>query len=344
MQLENVKQLALKIASKRLSRRSAKDYANAFAMLDDSDLTPQEYSESCAQHSAPISKSRYYVLKGAYQHGLASRIAMNFEEIQTLSRHDQTAADDQVAHLKEIVRRDCEKLAEQKADYSRTRYRNNLDAAHEVPFDPKPRKGKRQHLGRLNRAYPDWQERIYTAIAKQHRPLVATLAVTGCRPDEFSKGVQFRIAEGLLISTINGSKTGSGYGQKVRTMEIEPSTPMEKVLFSIVEQAGGTVELWPTASQRAIREAFRRAVIKGLGKTWADKVSQYSFRQQFAADLKRARLDKELIALALGHCSDMTQGHYGIARQGQKGVRRGLRHVEGTQPVKSRAHRPTESP
>ena len=343
MQFEKVKQLALKIAAKRLSGRSAKDYANAFAMLDDSDLTPQEYSESCAHNSAPISKSRYYVLKGAYQHGLASRIAQHLDELQTLSRHDQTAANDQIAHLKRMVRRDCERLAEQKADYSRTRYRNNLDAAHAVPFEPKPRKGKRQYLGRLNRAFPDWQERIYTAIAKQHRPLVTTLAVTGCRPDEFRKGVQLRITEGLLIATINGSKTNTGYGQQVRTMIFEPTTPMEKTLFSQVDKAGGTVKLEPAASQRAIRDAFRRAVIKSLGKAWADKVSQYSFRQQFAADLKRARLDKELIALALGHCSDMTQGHYGLARQGQKGIRRGLRQVEGTQPVKSRTSKPTES-
>jgi integrase len=344
MQHKKVKQLAINIASKRLSGRSAKDYANAFAMLDEVGLTPQEYAESCAQNSARISKSRYYVLKGAYQHGLASRIAKNLVELQELNRHDQTAADDQIAHLKHSVHRDCEKLAEQKADYSRTRYRNNLDAAHEVPFDPKPRKGKRQSLGRLNRAYPDWQERIYTAIAKQHRPLVATLAVTGCRPDEFSKEIQLRIAKGQLIAIINGSKTNSGYGQKIRTMIFRPSTPMEKTLFTITEQIGGTVELGPTASQRAIREAFRRAVIKSLGKAWADKVSQYSFRQQFAADLKKTRLDKQLIALALGHCSDMTQGHYGLARQGQKSYRRGLRQVEGTQPVKSRASKPVESP
>lgn len=342
MQLDKVKQLAIKIASKRLSKRSAKDYANAYAMLDDSDLTPQEYVETCAHKSDPISKSRYYVLKGAYQHGLASRIAKNLDEIQALTRHDQTAADDQIAHLKRMVHRDCERLAEQKADYSRTRYRNNLDAAHAVPFDPKPRKGRRQYLGRLNRAYPDWQERIYATIAKQHRPLVATLAVTGCRPDEFSKGVQLKIAEDLLVATINGSKTNSGYGQEVRTMVFDPSTPMEKTLFSIVKQAGGAVELRPAASQRAIREAFRRAVTKSLGNTWADKVSQYSFRQQFAADLKRAKLDKERIALALGHCSDMTQGHYGLARQGQKGTRRGLRQVEGTQPVKTRTPKQTE--
>ncbi|RWU06690.1 hypothetical protein DWB63_02700 [Pseudodesulfovibrio sp. S3] len=344
MQHEKVKQLAIKIASKRLSGRSAKDYANAYAMLDDSDLTPQVYAENCAHKSAPISKSRYYVLKGAYQHGLASRITTHLEEIQALQRHDQTAADDQIGHLKQIVHRDCEKLVEQKADYSRTRYRNNLDAAHDVPFNPKPRKGKRQHLGRPNRAYPDWQERIYAAIAKQHRPLVATLAVTGCRPDEFSEGVQLWIVEGVLIATINGSKTNSGYGQKIRTMTFEPSTPMEQILFTIVEQAGGAIELRPAASQRAIREAFRRAVIKSLGKTWADKVSQYSLRQQFAADLKKARLDKELIALALGHCSDMTQGHYGLARQGQKNYRRGLKQAEGTQPVKSRASKPAESP
>ncbi|WP_147820166.1 hypothetical protein [Salidesulfovibrio onnuriiensis] len=344
MQLEKVKQLAIRIASKRLSKRSAKDYANAYAMLDDSNLTPQEYAETCAHNSAPISQGRYYVLKGGYQHGLACRIEMTLEEIKALDRHGQTAADDQVAHLKKIVRRDCQKLAEQKADYARTRYRNNLDAAHDVPFNSKPRKGKRQYLGRLNRAYPDWQERVYATLAKQHRPLVATLAVTGCRPDEFSKGVQLRIAEGVLIATIFGSKTNSGYGQKVRTMTFDPSTPMEQVLFTIVEQAGGAVELRAAASQRAIREAFRRAVTKGLGKTWADKLSQYSFRQQFAADLKKARLDKELIALALGHCSDMTQGHYGLARQGQKGTRRGLREVEGSQPVKSRAPKLTKSP
>ena len=344
MQYEKVKQLAIKIASKRLSGQSARDYVNAFDMLDDSDLTPQEYTESRALNSSPISKGRYYVLKGAYQHGLASRIAKNLDEIQALTRHAQTAAEDQIDHLKRIVRRDYEKLAEQKPDYSRTRYRNSLQAAHEVPFDPKPRKGKRQYLGRLNRFYPDWQERIYATIAKQHRPLVATLAVTGCRPDEFSKGVQLRIAEGQLIVTINGSKTNSGYGQKVRTMTFEPSTPMEQILFAIVEQAGGTIQLRPAASLRAIREAFRRAVTKGLGKNWADKVSQYSFRQQFAADLKKGRLDKELVALALGHCSDMTQGHYGLARQGQKGTRRGLREVEGSQPVKSRASKLTESP
>jgi hypothetical protein len=119
---------------------------------------------------------------------------------------------------------------------------------------------------------------------------------------------------------------------------------MEKTLFSIVEEAGGVVELRPAASQRAIREAFRRVVTKCLGETWAGKVSQYSLKQQFAADLKKARLDKELISLALGHCSDKTQGHYGLARQGQKGARRGLRQVEGTQPVKSRAPKPTETP
>ncbi|WP_207262957.1 hypothetical protein [Desulfovibrio sp. Huiquan2017] len=344
MQHKKFQQLAVKIASKQLSERSARDYANAFDMLEDSDLTPQEYAEIRAHNSNPISKSRYYVLKGAYQHGLASRIAKHLEEIHALIRHDQTAADDQAAHLKRIVRRDCERLAEQKADYSRTRYRNNLEAAHDVPFDPKPHKGKRQYLGRLNRTYPDWQERIYATIAKQHRPLVATLAVTGCRPDEFSKGVQVRVAGDQIIITVHGSKTNTGYGQNTRIMTIESSTAMEKILFTIVKQSGGAIELRPAASERALRESFRRAVIKSLGKDWADKVSQYSFRQQLAADLKKARLSKELIALALGHCSDTTQGHYGMARQGQKGVRRGLRHVEGAQPVKSRDHRPTESP
>lgn len=336
--------MAREIVGRDLNGDTRQGYSRSFHQLDDLGLTPQEYARA-AVGVKPLSKGRYYALKTAFQYGLAEQIVARLEEVHLLRKADDGGASDQVDHLESLILRDASLLEAQVPDYDRQRKREGLPSAHPgVQVNRKSKGSKRPYLGSLNRAFPDWQKRIFNALPKQHRALLAVVAASGCRPREVREGVAVEVDGGQLVLTINGAKTGAGYGQKIRIMRFEPKSVFEKLLYKAAMKKRLLVE--QAASERAVRKAVEGAVLRALGKRWVGKVSLVSFRHQFAADLKGAGVSKVEIALAMGHCSERTQGHYGLACQKRKGRSRGLVHVEGSQPVKRRVLKPgsNESP
>jgi integrase len=295
-----------------------------------------------------LSKRRYYALKAGYQYGLAEQIIQRSEDVKTLRKVASEGALEQADHLESMILENARLLEDQAPDYERQRNRDDRHSAHpKVHVNTRPRKSKRQYLGWLNRVFPDWQMRLFKAMPRQHRLLILILAVSGCRPAELypgreigkelvSDGVHLNTCDEKLVLTFFGAKTGQGYGQMKRELVISPVTTMELGLYRLAEKSGGALRCEPKASDRAVRGAVERAVIKALGKRWKGRVSMSTFRHQFAADLKGAGGSKEQIALAMGHCSDRTQGHYGLASQRQKGNKRGLVQATGSQPVKRR--------
>lgn len=345
--LKQAEIMARKIVDRSLKVSTREAYLRSYHQLDDRGLTPQEYANEMSSIK-PLSRCRYYPLKAGYQYGLADLIVRQLEQVKVLRRISEEGALEQAEHLESRVLTNARLLEDQAPDYDRQRKRDDLPSAHpEVQVDKKPRKGKRQYLGRLNKAIPTWQMELFRAMPRKHRLLILVLAASGCRPAELypgrdvgkglvSDGVHLKTCDDKLVLTFYGAKTGQGYGQMKRELVISPVSTMELGLYRLVENSGGDLRCEPKASDRAVRGAVERAVSKALGKRWIGKVSMSTFRHQFAADLKGAGVSKEQIALAMGHCSERTQGHYGLASQRQKGSKRGLVEATGSQPVKRR--------
>jgi len=352
--LKQAEIMARNIAGRPLKPSTRQGYMRAFYQLEDRGLTPQEYAKYANEMSSKksLSKRRYYALKAGYQFGLADLIVGQLEQAKALRRGAEEGALEQAEHLESMVLVNARLLEDQAPDYGRQRKRDYRLSVHpKVQVNKKPRKSKRQYLGRLNKSIPGWQMELFRAMPQQHRILILVLAVSGCRPAELypgrdvgkglvSDGVQLSIHDKKLVLTFQGAKTGQGYGQVKRELVISPVSTMELGLYRLVEKSGGALRCEPKASDRAVRGAVERAVIKALGKRWKGKVSMSTFRHQFAANLKGAGVSKEQIALAMGHCSDRTQGNYGLVSQRQKGSSRGLVHVTGSQPVKQRRMKP----
>jgi integrase len=65
--------------------------------------------------------------------------------------------------------------------------------------------------------------------------------------------------------------------------------------------------------------AVRRAGREALGKQWG--FSAYMYRHSLAADLKADKVDREQLALALGHSVTETGRYYGFWQSGRAGQR-----------------------
>lgn len=322
------------------------DYNRAYRLLEkEGNLTPQQFVDHRALQGKPITKSRYYTVKAGYQYVLAQRITAQLREGKALRESGEDAA--AVEAFASVIT-DAEKLAAQEPDYGKSRYRNNEPPAHKMPFHQdrgengkvslkkgKGNNSKRTPLGPLNKAHPDWAEKMFEASSPtHHRTAIALLHTTGCRLKELENGLTLSDKDGQLEIKIVGAKTGQGYGQEERILSFEPKNLFERTVYEAVKgQQNLTWKLKTT--QRAFHKAYTKAVRVALGTRWAGKVSPYSHRHQFSADLKAAGLEPEAIALALGHSSTQTQHHYGMAKQGSAGGR-GLEHVQGTQKVKDK--------
>jgi integrase len=137
--------------------------------------------------------------------------------------------------------------------------------------------------------------------------------LTGVRPAELVNGIKVGLGgNGELIFTIRGAKTQGGlYGQQARQLTISSDAEMANYLRNIVERNG------PQLVKISDARLFGNQVTAYSRKCWPRreiKISPYSFRHQFAADLKLAG-DSDAVSLALGHAVANTAQHYGTARQ-----------------------------
>ena len=177
---------------------------------------------------------------------------------------------------------------------------------------------KRKGLGTLP---PNWRADFWKNFPENspHRLALALLSTTGCRPSELAKGVQLKLDEHANLKVIiKGTKTHDGrYGQEYRELTIMVESKEALFLQKSVEENVGALHV-AIKNPNALSEAVRRH----SKKIWPRRkyvVSPYSFRHQFAADLKNDLYPKE-IAMALGHSAYKTQQHYGTRNQGRSGI------------------------
>ncbi|MFH1914231.1 MAG: tyrosine-type recombinase/integrase, partial [Pseudomonadota bacterium] len=314
---ESAADLSEHILNRPRSQRTLIEYGRAIRLLDEHGLTPQQVRRQAVESGKPLSESRYRTLKGAYQFKLAGLISAAVRE--TLSFRTQDDPDSTAASCAQAIELGRE-LARQKPDYERNRYRDNSGPAHPAPpTNRKPvKRSKRRYIGKLNRTVPDWRDLIFDALPQQHRMAVALLNLTGCRPAELEKPVLIRaLDDGRLEVTLHGSKLSAVSGQEQRTMIFNPgkSKWANGILGTVTNSGEAETTFCLSTSGRSLRYAHSRAVSRALGAKWQGKVSLYSYRHSFSADLKAKGFDRDEIAMAMGHNSDRSQTSYGLANQ-----------------------------
>ncbi len=206
------------------------------------------------------------------------------------------------------------------------------------------RRSKRQSLAGLP---ANWR----TALCKRAaggRYLFAliVLALTGCRPSELADGIQIwrgkdeGTGKYVIHFQIRGAKVKAAQGQPLRTISYGANDPHP--LVDVVNELLSAQEEPKVFAQ--VRSAINLTVeIRRLAHSLWPKhkhaVTAYSFRHQFAADLK-ANVDDDATSRGLGHLSAATRRVYGTAGQASKGQRLRPLRIEAERPVKPRSRGP----
>ena len=133
------------------------------------------------------------------------------------------------------------------------------------------------------------------------------LAVGGVRPAEVAEGIEVQPIDGGVQLKIKGAKIDRGHGQPERVVAVHG--PLALLL------AGGGGRTIDAPSANAVSIAAGRLGRKVFGKRRSHLVNAYSFRHQFASDLKASGLDGLNISAILGHSVDDTKKQYGSSKQ-----------------------------
>lgn len=177
------------------------------------------------------------------------------------------------------------------------------------PGPPVEERRQRHSKRRDLRGLPeDWREKL-VARMPNYRLAALTNAVTGCRPEELTKGVQLAIEGAMLVATIQGAKVAGKTGQPWRrlTWPADRESPLVRMLVAEV-QVGASV------AQIADAKAYSGAMRAAGARDWPRRkstITPYCMRHAAASDMKGSSMDKSTISEALGHCSDVTKQYYG---------------------------------
>jgi integrase len=133
------------------------------------------------------------------------------------------------------------------------------------------------------------------------------LAVAGVRPAEVAEGIEVQPIKGGVQLKIKGAKIDRGHGQPERVIAVHGA-----LALLLAEGGGRTID---APSANAVSIAAGRLGRKVFGERRSHLVSAYSFRHQFASDLKASGLDGLSISAILGHSVDDTKKHYGTSKQ-----------------------------
>lgn len=205
-------------------------------------------------------------------------------------------------------------------------------------FRSEPKRTKRRSLP-PPKLSEDWRSVGYEAASDARKPAFAVMWA-GARPVEIEKGVQVEMGldPGTVTVRIEGAKTGPHSGQELRTLVFQVDTPLGRAL---AEHAGNPGN--PTLVRRRAVRLNKDFAAMREAKQLPKKISPYSLRHQFCADLKVDDWFPEWIARAMGHASARSQGNYGSVKQGRGGL--GLISVEATRDVRTEWNRgPSRDP
>ncbi len=180
-----------------------------------------------------------------------------------------------------------------------------LAAGSTCPIIAKAKVGKRKSL----RGLPlDWREKLVAeAPSTSCREWMLLMAVAGVRPEEIAKGIEVKSISGGVQLKIKGAKIDRGHGQPERVIAVHG--PLALLLAANGER---TIK---SPSANSVSVAAGRLGRKVFGERRSNPVSAYSFRHQFASDLKASGLDGETVSAILGHAVDDTKKQYGTSKQ-----------------------------
>jgi len=315
-QLAAMAQQAAKAITRREIKKNTRDnYARLYRAMITAKQTPLEYARAMNDGQG-TTKGVYHTLKAAYQRGLANHL-QNAANVVYKPLSVLPADDPARAKALAYIQRNLPRLLAQRPDYEGKRLAAGEACAYADPA--RRRQGKRLSL----RGLPDdWREQMIEKATPKHKLTMAVLAATGCRPAELQAGIEFRRTGPYEITaTWDGAKqkhdeAGNRFaGGGVRSVVIDASTYCGMTIAQALPADGSpmTVQVGRWAARDAIDLAADRC-----GKKF-DKVSAYSFRHQFSADLKAAKVDPATIAEMMGHDSEESQKNYGEQGQGRGG-------------------------
>ena len=196
------------------------------------------------------------------------------------------------------------------------------------------RYAKRSKSASIRKVDEDWRERAVDAMAGNLRLSFLLQCVTGCRPQELANGVQVRLCrDGTMVTRVKGAKCDDFVGQPSRCLRL-PTSDGVTLMLALMLEVGRTLDSRKcnlgqvnTYATRVARVCARVFPDRKGGK----KLSPYSVRHQFKADLVAAGWAKPEIAMAMGHSTTRSGTAYGYGGRGGGG---------GVKPIAIKAQRP----
>jgi hypothetical protein len=214
-----------------------------------------------------------------------------------------------------------------------------------------PRPNSHSKSGSIQGRPLDWRLAVAAQLKPRLRLLYLLQCVSGCRPVELDAkhGVTARLTpEGHLVVTTVGAKLSETAGQDVRELTFEKPTGLASRLITSMAGAtsvssqlllkslvkNGKVENYravvATAGERAFPTPKKGGALKAREKK-SQRLTAYSARHQFKADLVAAGWEPDAIAMAMGHRTERSAVYY---------ARRGASSSGGVAPTKATATHP----
>ena len=187
----------------------------------------------------------------------------------------------------------------------------------------------------------NWREQIFEVenFRGDKECQLFNIALTGCRPDELLKGMRWKLEEGLLTATIEGSKYKKFAGQKFRKLSFSIFPHLLSKMFHTVFESGG--EFVVSINNKKSFANYITNLGKHYFKDLKSNLTPYVFRHQFASDLKayvnssESTLTLKDISAALGHSTTEMKRLYGHIKQSKAGGL-GLQKVEVERTIKQK--------
>lgn len=270
------------------------------------------------------SKRTYYRRRAALNFVLSESLAATLAEQDRAQRAGDMSA--WQAHV-EYLAAACELLYRYppQLEHGEALLDGRARPGRECPIaDPKPKKSKRSGLARLP---ADWRQQMWCAAPAEspYRHALAVMHLCGARPSELQFGVQIvadvdRDGRDCLHISVTGAKRGvdGRHGREMRTITVAVDNAQAIWLWQQVAAAHGGLTVSISSPKRLADEVTR--IGRKLWPRKRETVTPYSYRHQFAADLKQAfPEDWDTVAAGLGHSVPETQRLYGRSQQARPG-------------------------
>lgn len=179
-----------------------------------------------------------------------------------------------------------------------------------------PKASKRRSLPPL--AKGEWRQAVYDRATPAMQAAIAVLWA-GARPAEVELGIELEktvteSGEAVMVR-IRGAKLTEKSGQEVREIVVSGQSDLGRALLNHAGSMGDPCIVKRPAA-RLNKDFSKLRAARKIPK----RISPYSLRHAFCADLKGDRMDPSDIAKAMGHASARSQGHYGTVHQGRGGL------------------------